>query len=111
MEMLKMKQKIKFWLAAVNMTHCLHWKEKWSNFLILKVESLAERKFDPGFIVIDSMLRVKLSIWLSISKNYNIESNWIDIESQIQYSISSQLDSNILQLLWIQGRISVPPVT
>ena len=53
----------------LNVLHkrCLHWKKKWSHF-DLKVESLAELKFDPGFQ----------------SSNWRIfESNWFDIESQI----------------------------
>ena len=52
-----------------------------------------------------------------IPSNWRIfESNWLDIESQmdeltIWLSISSQFDSNILQLLGILSRISVPSVT
>ena len=56
-----------------------------------------ELKFDTGFRVVgeylsqsDLILRVKLTIWLSIL---------------------SQFDSNTLQLLGILGRILVPPVT
>ena len=72
-------------------------KEKMESFWPEKFESLAELKFDPGFRVIgeyssqiNSILRVNLTIWLSIS---------------------SQFDSNILQLLGIPGRILVPPGT
>ena len=43
-------------------------------------------------------------IRLGIPNNWRIfEPNWLDIESQF--------DSNIFQLLWIPGRILVPPVT
>ena len=65
--------------------------------LTCKVESLVELKFDPEFRVIgeylsqiDSILRVKLTITLSIS---------------------SQYDSNIFLLFGIPGKILVPPVT
>ena len=70
-------------------------KRKNRVILALKVQSLAELKFDPGFRVIgeylsqiDSILRVNL--------------NWL--------SISSLFEWNILQLLGIPGRILVPPV-
>ena len=65
-------------------------ERKYGLIFTQKVESLAELKFDPGFWVIieylsqiDSILRVKLTIW----------------------------HSNILQLLGIPVRILVPPVT
>ena len=57
--------------------------------LALKVESLAELKFNPRFRVIVKYLS-QLANWLSIS---------------------SQFDWNILQLLGIPGRILVKPVT
>ena len=74
----------------------IHWKKKWSHF-DLKSWVTGGTKIRPG---IPSNRRM-------------IESNWLDIESQILnwLSISNQFDSNILQLLGIPGRILVPPVT
>ena len=64
----------------------LHWKKKWSHF---------DQK---------SWVTGRTKIWPGIPSNWRIfESNWLDIESQ--------LDSNILQLLGIPGRILVLPVT
>ena len=60
--------------------------------LTWKVESLAELKFDPGFRVIVEYLSPINSVKF-----------WHEIESH--------LDSNILQLLGIPGRILVPPMT
>ena len=62
--------------------------------LTYKVESLAELKFNQGFRV--NLTWVKLTI-------LRVNLNWL--------SISSQFDSNIQQLLGIPGRILVPPVT
>ena len=80
-----------------------HWK-KWSHF-DLKSWVTGGTKIQPG-----------------ITSNWRMfESNWLEIENQndnstlnsesIWISISSQFDSNILQLLGIPGRILVPPVT
>ena len=82
----------------------LHWKKKWSHF-DLKSRVTCGSKILPG-----------------IPSNWRMfESNWLDIESQIDsilivkltiwLSILSQFDWNILKLLGITGRILVPPVT
>ena len=64
----------------------LHWTKKRSHF-DLKSWVTGGTKIQPG-----------------IPSNWRIfESNWLDIECQI--------DSNIVQLLGILGRILVPPVT
>ena len=39
------------------------------------------------------------------------ESNWLNIESQIDSTIESQIDSYIIQLLTLLGRIIISPVT
>ena len=39
------------------------------------------------------------------------ESNWLNIESQIDLTIESQIDSYIIQLLTLLGRIIISPVT
>ena len=63
-----------------------HWKKKWSHF-DLKSWVTGVTKIRPG-----------------IPSNWRIyELNWLEI--------SSQFDSNILQLLGIPGRILVPQVT
>ena len=79
-----------------------HWESNWLN-----IESL-----------IDSTLRIKLT--------QHWESNWLNIESLIGstwrvklaqhwesswLNIESKIDSNILQLLTLPGRIIIPPVT
>ena len=90
------------------------------------------RYWESNWQVWHSILRVKLtryweSIWLNNQSQIDKfetrywESNWLDIESQINsimraklsiwLSISSQFDSNILQLFGIPGKILVPPVT
>ena len=50
----------------------LHWKKNWV-ILTKKVESLAELKFDPGFWVI---------------REYVLESNWLDIDSQFKLALN-----------------------
>ena len=59
-----------------------------------------ELKFDPRFRVIGKYLS---QIDSQYRVNIHVNSNWL--------SISSQYDSNILQLLGILGRILVPPAT
>ena len=78
-------------------TNC-HWKKKWV-ILTQEVESPAEVKSYSGFRVIgeylsqiDSILGVKLIIWLL----------------KLIIWLSSQFDSNILQLLGIPCRILAP---
>ena len=102
---------------------CSHWKKKWNHFDLKSWVSGGtkirpgiptnwrifestwldiESQFDPGFRVIGEYLRQIDSQYWGKS-TLNIESNWI--------SILSQIDSNILQLFTIPGRILVPPVT
>ena len=88
----------------------VHWKKKWSHFDL--------KSWVTGVTIIQP----------GVPSNWRIfESNWLDIESQFeltQYTvtayervnlnlllISSQFDSNNLQLLGIPGRILVPSVT
>ena len=71
----------------------------------LMIHSLKEkwRHFDLKSLVTDGT-----KIRPGIPSNWRIfESNWV----KLCLSISSQFDSNILQLLGIPDRISVPPVT
>ena len=81
-------------------------KQKMESFWPKKL-SPAELKYDPRFRVIeeylsqiDSILRVKLSIWLLISSQF-------ELLKQLSFwlSIYSKFDSNILQLVGISGRI------
>ena len=86
-----------------------HWKKKWSHF-DLKIESLAQLKFDPRFRVIGEYLNqiiVNLtlnieSIWLSISSQFtlNIESIRLSISSQFdsQYRVNSTLNIESIRL-------------
>ena len=102
-----------------------------------KFESLAELKFDPWFRVIgeylsqmDNLTLNIESIWLKYSpitlkpgSNFSSASDGqFDSEYRVNLTqildnwtiwlwISSQFDSNILQLLWNPGRILVPLVT
>ena len=83
-------------------------KEKWSHF-DLKSWVTGGTKIWSG---IPSYWRLFDSNWLDIESQVN--SNWLDIESQIGLNwldIESQFDSNILQLLGIPDRILIPPVT
>ena len=72
----------------MNIFNCITkpWKKKWDHFDL------------KSWVIAGTKIRQR------IPSNWRIfEWNWIDIESQI--------DSNILQLLRITGRILVPPVT
>ena len=72
-----------------NDSNWVHWKKKWCQFDL--------KSWVTG--------GTKIRTW--IPSNWRIfESSWLDIESQNE---SNWLD--ILQLLGIQGRILVPPVT
>ena len=76
-------------------------------------------KIPPG--ILSKSASNTLNIESQIVSLRIFESNWLDIESHIdlilrvkltiRLSLSSQFDSNILQLLGILGRILVPPVT
>ena len=71
--------------------------------LTLEVKSLAELKFDPGFWVIGEYLsQIDLIMKVKFKNLLNLENLLL---------ISSQFDSNIIQLLWIPGWIIVPRVT
>ena len=71
-----------------------HWKKKWSHFDL------------------KSWVTGGTKIWTGIPSYWRIfESNWLDTESQFDFNITSQFDSNILQLLGIPGWNLVPPVT
>ena len=71
-------------------------KEKMESFWPKKFELPAALKFNPGFREIGEYFNQIPSI-------LTVNLNWL--------LISSQFDSNILQLLGIQGRIIVPAVT
>ena len=76
-----------------NLFPLAHWQKKWTHF-DLKNWVTGGNKIRPGIP----------SNWRTFeSKPENQFQNWL--------SISSQFDSNILQLLVIPGRILVPPVT
>ena len=105
-------------LADGDQLQKLHKRKKLSHFDLKSFwpeKSLTELSFPLGFWVIggylsqiDLILRVKWTNWqfdsqYRVNLTLNIEPIWL--------SISSQFDSNILQLLGILSRISVPSVT
>ena len=87
-------------------------KEKIELFLPKKLSHAVGTKIQPG---IPSNCRIFESIKLTILRVkltiLRVKLTILRVKLTIWLSISSQFDSNILQSLWIPGRISVPPVT